>query len=221
MVIAVQPLRAIWRAEARTSRDDADHDAVDISHADGGTAMEDEQIESAAGERAEALLKDTSLARELAAGVDAYDTTVAEPAGGRSAGSSDQPVTAGLARPIDDPSADEPDEPADAVAAFDMPDDPEELAELSRSRLAASDIELAHAAASHLEAVAPGTLEAHRALGAVALAEQDHEQAQFHYRSVLELEPLDQEAHERLALVSASIGRSTPRFPLRGFRSRR
>ena len=221
MVIAVQPLRAIWHAEARTSRDGADHDAVDISHADGGTAMDDEQIESAAGERAEALLKDSSLARELAAGDDAYDTTVAEPAGGRSAGSSDQPVTAGLARPIDDPSADEPDEPADAVAAFDMPDDPEELAELSRSRLAASDIELAHAAASHLEAVAPGTLEAHRALGAVALAEQDHEQAQFHYRSVLELEPLDQEAHERLALVSASIGRSTPRFPLRGFRSRR
>jgi Flp pilus assembly protein TadD len=69
--------------------------------------------------------------------------------------------------------------------------------------------------------VAPGTLEAHRALGAVAMAERDFEQARVHYRAVLDLEPLDQDAHERLALVSASAGTTGSRFPLRGFRHRR
>ena len=224
MVIAVRPLRAVWHEEARTSPVDADRDMIDAAHAEDEAvvdATDDERVESAAGEQAEALLKDRSLARELAAGIETHGATGAEPVSKRAAAPSDEPVAAPLARPIDDPSADEADEPADDVAAFGMPDDPEELAELSRTRLAASDIELAHAAASRLEAVAPGTLEAHRALGAVALAEQDYEQARFHYRSVLELEPLDQEAHERLALVSASIDRSTPRFPLRGFRSRR
>ena len=228
MVIAVRPLRSVWREGARTSLDRAEaRDAVDGAHAEDTVTIDGadaEQVESAAGERAEALLKDTSLARELAAGVGTHGERPAESIRERSAAPSDEPPTAAARSGGDGDdaaSADESDVPDEDVAAFDMPDDPEELAELSRVRLAASDIELAHAAASRLEAVAPGSLEAHRALGAVALAEKDYEQARFHYGSVLELEPLDQEAHERLALVSASIGRSTSRFQLRGFRSRR
>jgi cytochrome c-type biogenesis protein CcmH/NrfG len=93
----------------------------------------------------------------------------------------------------------------------DLPHDPDALIELSRDRLAASDLEVAHAAASRLEAIAPGTVEAHRALGAVALAEHDYDQAREHYSKVLELEPLDQEAHERLAL----IGEQRPRGRMR------
>lgn len=108
---------------------------------------------------------------------------------------------------------------ADGVE-FDMPDDPAELAVLSRTRLAISDLELAHAAASRLEAIAPGSIEAHRALGAVALAEHDYERARTHYRKVLELEPLDQEAHERLSLVGDETQRSGLRLPLRRFRGR-
>jgi hypothetical protein len=109
---------------------------------------------------------------------------------------------------------------SDATAAsddvvFDMPDDPSELVALIQDRLAAADLELAHAGASRLEAVAPGSVDAHRALGAVALAAHDYEQARTHYREILELEPLDQEAHERLALVGTAAPRSGRRLPLR------
>ncbi|CAN5906460.1 hypothetical protein BH23ACT10_BH23ACT10_33250 [soil metagenome] len=110
--------------------------------------------------------------------------------------------------------------PAADDVEVDMPDDPAELAVLSRTRLAVSDLELAHAAASRLQAVAPGSIEAHRALGAVALAEHDYERARTHYRKVLELEPLDQEAHERLALVGDETQRSGLRLPLRRLRGR-
>lgn len=116
----------------------------------------------------------------------------------------------GLAEPVD--AAVPPVEEAEAEReVVDLPHDPDALIELSRERLAASDIEAAHAAASRLEAVAPGTVEAHRALGAVALAEHDYDQAREHYGKVLELEPLDQEAHERLAI----IGEQRPRGRMR------
>lgn len=98
-----------------------------------------------------------------------------------------------------------------APRAAELPHDPDALIQLSRERLAASDVEAAHAAASRLEAVAPGTVEAHRALGAVALAEHDYDQARQHYAKILEIEPLDQEAHERLAM----IGEQRPRGRMR------
>ena len=103
------------------------------------------------------------------------------------------------------------DPETETFETFELPHDPDALIELSRERLAASDLEVAHAAASRLDAVAPGTVEAHRALGAVALAEHDYDQAREHYRKILELEPLDQEAHERLAM----IGEQRPRGRMR------
>lgn len=229
MWIAVRPLRtAAQQDDVEPRVDDTAADGAPAINAREADHDDEEEREAAAGRTAAAVLGDASLARELAVDVDAHDAAQrAQPA-------PDPPIPQPV-RAVDDTSvtaseeasAGRRDDPTssettdDEDAAFDLPDDPEELAELSRARLAASDLELAHAAASRLEAVAPGALETHRALGAVALAEQDYEQARFHYRSVLELEPLDQEAHERLALVSSSIGRSAPRFPLRGFRSRR
>ena len=82
-----------------------------------------------------------------------------------------------------------------------LSDDPAELAALSRARLAEFDLDAALAAATRLAEVSPGTLDAHRALAAVALAAQDYPQAEVHYGKVLEIEPLDQEAHERLAMA--------------------
>jgi Flp pilus assembly protein TadD len=67
--------------------------------------------------------------------------------------------------------------------------------------LAEYNLETARAAAERLAEVAPDSLEAHRVLGAVSLAEQDYAQAEVHYGHVLEIEPLDQEAHERLAVA--------------------
>jgi tetratricopeptide (TPR) repeat protein len=90
------------------------------------------------------------------------------------------------------PSSDEPN---------GLPDDPGELFALSKARLAEFDLESARAAATRLAAMAPDSLEAHRALAAVALAAQDYLQAEWHYGKVLEIEPLDQEAHERLAMA--------------------
>ena len=239
MWIAVRPLRTVGPHEDLTRRvgDTADdstptigtRDAEDEGRDDGEADGEPdaERIEAAAGRTAAAVLGDASLARELAVDVVAHDAaqragSVRVPSAGRPVPEEDTTASAPAEAPVaEDEDATPPATTLDDVAPFELPDDPEELAELSRARLAAADHELAHAAASRLEAVAPGTLEAHRALGAVALAEQDYEQARFHYRSVLELEPLDQEAHERLALVNSTIGRSAPRFPLRGFRSRR
>jgi tetratricopeptide (TPR) repeat protein len=83
----------------------------------------------------------------------------------------------------------------------DLPDDPAELAALSQARLAEFDLEAARAAAVRLAEVSPDSLEAHRALAAVALAAQDYPQAELHYGKVLEIEPLDEEAHERLAMA--------------------
>jgi tetratricopeptide (TPR) repeat protein len=103
-------------------------------------------------------------------------------------------------------------EPATA-ASDDMPDDPAELVALSQTRLAEFDLEAARAAATRLAAVAPGSLEAHRALAAVSLAEQDYPQAELHYGKVLEIEPLDQEAIERLAM--AKKGRRREQEPQR------
>jgi cytochrome c-type biogenesis protein CcmH/NrfG len=232
MWIAVRPLRTAGPdgAPTRPVGDTADDSAptVDSRDADDTDGDEDEvdaaRVEAAAGRTAAAVLGDASLARELAVDVEAHDaaqragTVPGPPVPDRE----DATASASAEAPVaEDDEATPPESTVDDVAAFQLPDDPDELAELSRARLAASDLELAHAAASRLEAVAPGTLEAHRALGAVALAEQDYEQARLHYRSVLDLEPLDQEAHERLALVSASLGRPASRFALRGFRSRR
>jgi tetratricopeptide (TPR) repeat protein len=90
------------------------------------------------------------------------------------------------------PSSDEPN---------GLPDDPGDLVALTKARLAEFDLESARAAATRLAAMAPDSLEAHRALAAVALAAQDYPQAEWHYGKVLEIEPLDQEAHERLALA--------------------
>jgi tetratricopeptide (TPR) repeat protein len=103
-------------------------------------------------------------------------------------------------------------EPATA-ASDDLPDDPAELVALSQTRLAEFDLEAARAAATRLAAVAPGSLEAHRALAAVSLAEQDYPQAELHYGKVLEIEPLDQEAMERLAM--AKKGRRREQEPQR------
>lgn len=227
MWIAVRPLRTAATDARRTppvaeTAETADDSAATL---DADEADHDADREAAAGRTAAAVLGDASLARELAVDVEAHDAaqraaSVPAPPTGRPAPDQDD-ANAAASGDASVGAHEDPEKTTDDHATFDLPDDPDELAELSRARLAASDLELAHAAASRLEAVAPGTLEAHRALGAVALAEQDYEQARLHYRSVLELEPLDQEAHERLALVSASIGRSAPRFPLRGFRSRR
>jgi Flp pilus assembly protein TadD len=90
------------------------------------------------------------------------------------------------------PSSDEPN---------GLPDDPGDLVALTKARLAEFDLESARAAATRLAAMAPDSLEAHRALAAVALAAQDYPQAEWHYGKVLEIEPLDQEAHERLAMA--------------------
>ena len=54
---------------------------------------------------------------------------------------------------------------------------------------------------TRLAEVSPGSLEAYRALAAVALAAQDYAEAESHYGKVLEIEPRDQEAHERLAMA--------------------
>lgn len=158
----------------------------------------------------------------LSDGGDALDGERPSDGNGRTDrdGTSDETAEPAVAGP---PTDDDPTAPDDDVrddGFIDMPDDLDELAALSRARLAVSDVELAHAAATRLEALAPGSIEAHRALGAVALAGHDYEQARAHYRKVLELEPLDQEAHERLALVSAETQRSGLRLPLRRFRGR-
>lgn len=158
--------------------------------------------------------------------VDAADAVDASDAAGGSQAApahADVPVAAqanGRQRADDTRTAVTVAAPAADDVEVDMPDDPAELAVLSRTRLAVSDLELAHAAASRLQAVAPGSIEAHRALGAVALAEHDYERARTHYRKVLELEPLDQEAHERLALVGDETQRSGLRLPLRRLRGR-
>lgn len=249
MWFAVRPLRS-WGAQAESSAERApseDRSSSSSVHAvrasDAATtdaAMQDTEVagtEAADQVTAQAGARDTrpddaDVDQEATAGLTAaavfgdasytgghgvpHDTTTA----------SDGAAPTHRQRVVS--SAGDPDQPGPDPAAagrqeptVDMPDDPDALAELSRERLAASDLELAHAAASRLEAVSPGTVEAHRALGAVALAERDYDQARHHYSKVLELEPLDQEAHERLALVSDDLGRAGPRFPLRGFRSRR
>jgi Flp pilus assembly protein TadD len=73
--------------------------------------------------------------------------------------------------------------------------------EISQIRLAEFDLAGARAAAARLATLAPDSVEAHRALAAVSLAEQDYAQAEFHYGNVLEMEPLDEEAHERFAMA--------------------
>ena len=95
----------------------------------------------------------------------------------------------------------------------DLPNDLNELAALSRARLAEFDLDAAREAASHLALLAPDSLQAHRALAAVSLAEQDYPMAELHYGKVLEYEPLDQEAHERLAM--AKEGRRREQQPQR------
>ncbi|HSJ46216.1 MAG TPA: hypothetical protein VK923_16190 [Euzebyales bacterium] len=225
MWIAVRPVRttAPHGNPNRPVGVTADDSALRVDARDATDEADAERLEAAAGHAAAAELGDASLARELAIDVEEHDaarragTVPSSPLPDRE----DATAPASAEAPAVEGDDETEPEMVDGVTASELPDAPDELAELSRARLAASDLELAHAAASRLEAVAPGTLEAHRALGAVALAEQDYEQARFHYRSVLELEPLDQEAHERLALVSSSMGRPTSRFPLRGFRSRR
>ena len=92
-------------------------------------------------------------------------------------------------------------EPTDQDVGDALPSDPAELVALSASMLAEYNLETARAAAERLAEVAPDSLEAHRVLGAVSLAEQDYAQAEVHYGHVLEIEPLDQEAHERLAVA--------------------
>jgi cytochrome c-type biogenesis protein CcmH/NrfG len=221
MWIAIKPLRPRQPGTAGVSPADGD-DQTDDDQAD------ERVVEVDPDRVAAATLGDVSLARELATDVAAHEAIN----GGPSSVPPVQPrpddrtardaVMGADAAGAADPHPDAPaDRTGDDMPDVDMPDDPAALAELSRARLAASDLELAHAAASRLEAVAPGTLEAHRALGAVAMAERDFEQARVHYRAVLDLEPLDQDAHERLALVSASAGTTGSRFPLRGFRHRR
>ncbi|MBW3605510.1 MAG: tetratricopeptide repeat protein [Actinobacteria bacterium] len=154
-------------------------------------------------------------------GADTSPATAADGAGAsEDNGASTETAEPMVAGPPTDDDVAAPDDDLRDDMLIDMPDDPDELATLSRARLAVSDVELAHAAASRLDALAPGSIEAHRALGAVALAAHDYEQARVHYRKVLELEPLDQEAHERLALVSAETQRSGLRLPLRRFRGR-
>ena len=147
---------------------------------------------------------------------------VAEPGAGRAVPAADEAAGADVAEPdgMTAAEASDDDQPRRGAASApprevdDLPHEPDALIELSRRALAQSNLELAHAAASRLEAVAPGTVEAHRALGAAALAEHDYDQARMHYGKVLELEPLDQEAHERLAM----IGEQRPRGRLRRFR---
>jgi cytochrome c-type biogenesis protein CcmH/NrfG len=199
MWIAVRPLRSL----SAGGPDDATDDDADSIAADGRAAAEHD-VEDAPPAVAGAPV---SLARELAAGGDKdEDRGGVEPP----ALAADERVdAASAARAQGPPAVDE------------LPDTIDELVELSRVGLASADVELAHAAASRLEAVAPGSVEAHRALGAVALVEQDFEQAGLHYRRVLELEPLDQEAHERLALVGDAPTRRRSRFVRRGPWSRR
>ncbi len=198
MGVAVRPVRV----RARTQRQ------ADAGPPAGTDRTDDDQ---AAGAEVEPEAVD-----EVTANVDGMASTAdVEPKAG-----DDETVEAegvGSTADVEQPPDAEPTlgvEPrTHADIGFDIPDDPAELAELSRARLAAADLELAHAAASRLEAVAPGSIEAHRALAAVALAEQDYEQARMHYLQVLEIEPLDQEAHERLALVSEGLQRSSLRLP--------
>ena len=194
-----------------TARDGSAGDDAEAGTATGRDDQELDDAEANAGLTAAEVLGDASFAGEPG-------SASRRPA----SGDEDRPNgDTSSGEDVDHRDAPTPPRPPRGEVAVDMPDDPAELAELSRERLAVSDLELAHAAASHLEAVSPGTVEAHRALAAVALAEQDYDQARHHYRKVLELEPLDQEAHERLALVGDDIGRAGPRFPLRGFRSQR
>jgi tetratricopeptide (TPR) repeat protein len=103
------------------------------------------------------------------------------------------------------------DEPASSDGPNGLPDDPTELVALSRARLAEFDLDAARAAATRLADVAPDSLEAHRALAAVALAAQDYPQAEWHYGKVLEIEPLDEEAHERLAMAKKGRRREEQR----------
>ncbi|HEX6256802.1 MAG TPA: tetratricopeptide repeat protein [Euzebyales bacterium] len=154
-----------------------------------------------------------SLTRELASGQE-----TADPGAGRSAASggargedAEVPAPTGTGSALAVPGS----------AAEQLPDSREELIELSREGLAESDVELAHAAASRLDAVAPDSAEAHRALGAVALAEQDYEQAALHYRRLLELEPGDREATERLEVIGDTPERRVSRLTRRGQWSRR
>jgi tetratricopeptide (TPR) repeat protein len=94
---------------------------------------------------------------------------------------------------------DRPDETAQATD--DLPSDPAELVALSSTKLAEFDLPAARTAAERLAELAPDSLESHRALAAVSLAEQDYVQAELHYAKVLDIEPLDQEAHEHLAMA--------------------
>jgi cytochrome c-type biogenesis protein CcmH/NrfG len=162
--------------------------------------------EQVAGRRGRGRRPARSLTRELASGQDA-----GAGAGDGSDAGDQVPVAArnGPARAI----------PASSTER--LPDTREELVELSREGLAESDVELAHAAASRLDAVAPDSVEAHRALGAVALAEQDYEQAAVHYRRLLELEPGDREATERLEVIGDTPERRVPGLTRRGLWSRR
>lgn len=108
----------------------------------------------------------------------------------------------GLDEPAPAPTAARDPEPAvEPEHGFDLPDSTDELVALSHDKLAELDLETAGAAANRLQAVAPDSVQAHRALAAVALAQQSYAQAEHHYELVLESEPLDQEAHERLAMA--------------------
>jgi tetratricopeptide (TPR) repeat protein len=124
--------------------------------------------------------------------------------GGGSASGARPPADDGARPPADDGArpadgGDRPDETAQATD--DLPSDPAELVALSSARLAEFDLPAARAAAERLAELTPDSLESHRALAAVSLAEQDYVQAELHYGKVLDIEPLDQDAHEHLAMA--------------------
>lgn len=221
MWVAVRPTRSGPRTH-RPPRDPLapdDLDVLDVHDRSPDGPAHDEETAPAASESRREPADVQAGDSSPAVAADGYD---APDGHGASDGDRASPETGELtvAGPRTDDGAAAPDDDLGDDGFVDMPDDPDELAALSRARLAVSDVELAHAAASRLAALAPGSIEAHRALGAVALAGHDYEQARAHYRKVLELEPLDQEAHERLALVSAETQRSGLRLPLRRFRGR-
>jgi tetratricopeptide (TPR) repeat protein len=120
-------------------------------------------------------------------------------AGAPAAAAANGPAASDAATDVTEPTdaSDEATPPTDV----DLPDDTDELVALSHARLAEFDLATARAAATRLLAVAPDSVHAHRALGAVALAQQEYAQAEHHYGQVLDREPLDEEAHGRLALA--------------------
>lgn len=209
-------------AETPSAPDDEVDDAADVDDDAPTPAAAGADAEDAPDAPTDERAADRGVLEPSAEVMDHRDEAVDDDAAEEPSGGIDGPADTAAdddtdaPRPATDPAvAAEPDARTDAgPEVVELPHDPDALIELSRERLAASDLEAAHAAASRLEAVAPGTVEAHRALGAVALAEHDYDQARAHYAKILELEPLDQEAHERLAM----IGEERPRGRLRRFR---